>query len=93
MDIQSLKTLLEIQALQSIGSNGQSNTNALTNNKSMFSDMIEEVLNGASTTGNTRLSTMGGTNYMTGLAGASSNFMNPLGGLNGASSNTTANNY
>lgn len=43
MDISSLKTLLEIQAIQSIG-NADINTNSLTGNRSVFSELMEQLL-------------------------------------------------
>lgn len=51
MDIQSLKTMLEIQALQSLGSQQSSSVDSLlTSDSSMFSDMIQELLTSVSST-------------------------------------------
>ncbi|WP_268890058.1 lytic transglycosylase domain-containing protein [Lysinibacillus sphaericus] len=63
MDIQSLRSLMEIQALQTLGSTDGSSTNALTDNQSIFSDMMNELLGDASTTSNATLSSLlgGGT--------------------------------
>lgn len=52
LDIQSLKSLLEIQALQTLGAAENSSPNNLTDNNSIFSDMINELL------GNARLQAM-----------------------------------
>lgn len=58
LDIQSLKSLLEIQALQTLGSAESSSTNPLTDNQSIFSDMINEILGEASTASNAKLSSL-----------------------------------
>ena len=75
MDIQSLKTLLEIQALQTLGSSSSTSTNTLTDNSnSIFSDMIGELLSEATTTSNAKMSSLLGlssssnlSNYFAGL--------------------------
>ncbi|WP_332650367.1 lytic transglycosylase domain-containing protein [Lysinibacillus sp. 54212] len=55
MDIQSLKSLMEIQAIQSIGSK-ESNTNSvLGKDSSAFTDLIQELLNSSSNEKNTSL--------------------------------------
>ena len=58
MDIQSLRSLMEIQALQTLGSTDGSSTNALTDNQSIFSDMMNELLGEASTASNAKLSSL-----------------------------------
>ncbi len=58
MDIQSLRSLMEIQALQTLGSTDGSATNALTDNQSIFSDMMNELLGDASTASNAKLSSL-----------------------------------
>ena len=58
LDIQSLKSLLEIQALQTLGATENSSTNNLTDNNSIFSDMINELLGEASTATNANLSSL-----------------------------------
>lgn len=58
MDIQSLRSLMEIQALQTLGSTDGSSTNALTDNQSIFSDMMNELLGDASTASNAKLSSL-----------------------------------
>lgn len=76
MDIQNLKTMLEIQALQSLGSPQSGNVNSLmTGESSVFSDMIQEVL--TNTTSNTN-SLLGSISSSTGLSNANS-LMNKLG--------------
>ncbi len=49
---------MEIQALQTLGSTDGSSTNALTDNQSIFSDMMNELLGDASTAGNAKLSSL-----------------------------------
>lgn len=44
MDIQSLRTLMEIQTIQSIGGNGQQTNSILGSDSSAFSELIEELL-------------------------------------------------
>lgn len=44
MDIQSMKSLLEIQALQSLGSSESTTNSLFSSGSSVFSDMIEELL-------------------------------------------------
>ncbi|MGE7941654.1 lytic transglycosylase domain-containing protein [Lysinibacillus xylanilyticus] len=58
MDIQSIRTLLEIQALQTLGSTANSSSNNLTDSNSMFSDMISELLGGATTANSAKLSSL-----------------------------------
>ncbi|WP_427109487.1 lytic transglycosylase domain-containing protein [Lysinibacillus xylanilyticus] len=58
MDIQSLRTLLEIQALQTLGSSENSSSNNLTDSNSIFSDMISELLGDSTTTNNAKLSSL-----------------------------------
>jgi soluble lytic murein transglycosylase-like protein len=58
LDIQSLKSLLEIQALQTLGATENASTNNLTDNNSIFSDMINELLGEASTASNAKLSSL-----------------------------------
>lgn len=72
MDIQSLRSLMEIQALQTLGSTDSSSTNALTDNQSIFSDMMEELLGDASTASNAKLSSL------LGLGTANSDILNQL---------------
>lgn len=57
MDIQSLKSLLELQALQSLGTD-QNTSTATSNNSSMFSNMIEEVLENATSSSTLDISNM-----------------------------------
>ncbi|WP_263642168.1 lytic transglycosylase domain-containing protein [Lysinibacillus fusiformis] len=72
MDIQSLGSLMEIQALQTLGSTDGSSTNALTDNQSIFSDMMNELLGDASTASNAKLSSL------LGLGTASADIFNQL---------------
>ncbi|UXJ69593.1 lytic transglycosylase domain-containing protein [Lysinibacillus fusiformis] len=72
MDIQSLRSLMEIQALQTLGSTDGSSTNALTDNQSIFSDMMNELLGDASTASNAKLSSL------LGLSTASADIFNQL---------------
>lgn len=72
MDIQSLRSLMEIQALQTLGSTDSSSTNALTDNQSIFSDMMEEILGDASTASNAKLSSL------LGLGTANADILNQL---------------
>ncbi len=72
MDIQSLRSLMEIQALQTLGSTDGSSTNALTDNQSIFSDMMNELLGDASTASNAKLSSL------LGLGTASADIFNQL---------------
>ncbi|MFA1737371.1 MULTISPECIES: lytic transglycosylase domain-containing protein [Lysinibacillus] len=72
MDIQSLRSLMEIQALQTLGSTDSSSTNALTDNQSIFSDMMEELLGDASTASNAKLSSL------LGLGTANADILNQL---------------
>lgn len=59
MDIQSLKTLLEIQALQTLGSSDRTSTNSLMgNNNSIFSDLMGELLNDATTSSHAKMSSL-----------------------------------
>ncbi|KOY82426.1 lytic transglycosylase domain-containing protein [Lysinibacillus macroides] len=84
MDIQSLKSLLEIQALQTLGATSSSSTNSLTSNNTIFSDMIHEILGDASTANNAKLSSLlatGTTNY--------TDFSNQLGQLTSLSDQNT----
>lgn len=81
MDIQSLRTLLDIQALQTLGSSENSSSNNLTDSNSMFSDMISELLSDATTTKSAKLSSLLG-----GVSSASS-LMNQFSSLNGLSEN------
>ncbi|MEK5230859.1 lytic transglycosylase domain-containing protein [Lysinibacillus sp. FSL K6-0232] len=84
MDIQSLKSLLEIQALQTLGATTSSSTNSLTSNNTIFSDMIQEILGDASTASNAKLSSLlatGSTNY--------TDFANQLGQLAASSDQST----
>ncbi len=73
LDIQSLKSLLEIQALQTLGAAENSSPNNLTDNNSIFSDMINELLGDASTASNAKLSSL----LATGTAN-NSDFVNQL---------------
>lgn len=81
LDIQSLRTLLEIQALQTLGSSGNPSSNALTgNSNSIFSDMISELLSEASTTSNAKMSSLMGlssssdlSSYFAGLTNTTTN--------------------
>jgi len=84
LDIQSLKSLLEIQALQTLGATTSSSTNSLTSNNTIFSDMIHEILGDASTASNAKLSSLlatGTTNY--------TDFANQLGQLASLSDQNT----
>ncbi|KEK10164.1 lytic transglycosylase domain-containing protein [Lysinibacillus fusiformis] len=72
MDIQSLRSLMEIQALQTLGSTDGSSTNTLTDNQSIFSDMMNELLGDASTASNAKLSSL------LGLGTASADIFNQL---------------
>ncbi|MGE7599260.1 lytic transglycosylase domain-containing protein [Lysinibacillus fusiformis] len=72
MDIQSLRSLMEIQALQTLGSTDGSSTNPLTDNQSIFSDMMNELLGDASTASNAKLSSL------LGLGTASADIFNQL---------------
>ena len=88
MDIQSLKTLLEIQALQTLGSSSSTSTNTLTDNSnSIFSDLIGELLSEATTASNTKMSSLLGLS-------SSSNLFNYFAGLTNGNQlgNSTANN-
>ena len=58
LDIQSIRTLLEIQALQTLGSTENSSSNNLTDSNSMFSDMISELLGGVTTANSAKLSSL-----------------------------------
>lgn len=69
LDIQSIKSLLEIQALQTLGSSESSSTD----NESIFSDMINELLGETSTARNAKLSSL----LATGTSN-NSNFINHL---------------
>ncbi|AJK90145.1 lytic transglycosylase [Lysinibacillus sp. A1] len=63
---------MEIQALQTLGSTDGSSTNALTDNQSIFSDMMNELLGDASTASNAKLSSL------LGLGTASADIFNQL---------------
>lgn len=63
---------MEIQALQTLGSTDGSSTNALTDNQSIFSDMMNELLGDASTASNAKLSSL------LGLGTASADTFNQL---------------
>lgn len=86
MDIQSLRTLLEIQALQTLGSSGSTSSNSLTDNSnSIFSDMIGELLSEASTSSNAKMASLLGlssssdlSSYFAGLSNTT-NSLNQLG--------------
>ncbi|WP_155592029.1 lytic transglycosylase domain-containing protein [Lysinibacillus cavernae] len=80
MDIQSLKSLLEIQALQTLGSA----ENSSTNNDSIFSDMMNELLGEASTASNAKLSSL----LATGTSN-NSDFVNQLSMLANTSDQST----
>ena len=75
MDIQSLKTLLEIQALQTLGSSSNTSINTFNDNSnSIFSDMVGELLSEATTASNAKMSSLLGlssssnlSNYFAGL--------------------------
>ncbi|QGG50107.1 lytic transglycosylase domain-containing protein [Lysinibacillus pakistanensis] len=62
MDIQSIKTLLEIQALQTLGATENTSSNTVTDSSSMFSNMIGELLGDATTASNAKLSSLLGLN-------------------------------
>ncbi|MFB7156171.1 MULTISPECIES: lytic transglycosylase domain-containing protein [unclassified Lysinibacillus] len=87
MDIQSLRTLLDIQALQTLGSSENSSSNNLTDSNSLFSDMISEMLGDSTTSNNAKLSSLLG-----GVSSASS-LMNQFSSLNGLSENMQKNVY
>ncbi len=80
LDIQSLKSLLEIQALQTLGSA----ENSSTNNDSIFSDMMNELLGEASTASNAKLSSL----LATGTSN-NSDFVNQLSMLANTSDQST----
>ncbi|MFJ7404539.1 MULTISPECIES: lytic transglycosylase domain-containing protein [unclassified Lysinibacillus] len=86
MDIQSLRTMLEIQALQTLGSTENTSSNSFTNSNSLFSDMIEEMLGDATTTNSAKLSSLLGMS-----SSSSTNFMDQLSSLTGMSGGTTNN--
>lgn len=68
MTISNLKTLLEIQALQSIGNMQSDNVNSLlTGNSSIFSEMIQELLADANNSLGNVSSTANTTNFLTNL--------------------------
>ncbi len=85
LDIQSLKTLLEIQALQSLGSTESSSSNALTDNNSIFSDMIGELLGDATTASSAKMSSLLGMSS----SSNTSDIMSQLGNLANAPGNTS----
>ena len=95
LDIQSLRTLLEIQALQTLGASGNSSTNSLTDNSnSIFSDMIGELLNDATTSSNAKMSSLLGlssssdlSSYFAGLTNTT-NSLNQLGDFKTATNET-----
>ena len=58
MDIQSLRTLMEIQTIQSIGSNNQQTNSVLGSDSSAFSGLIEELLATATTEQSAKLETL-----------------------------------
>ncbi|KOS66728.1 lytic transglycosylase [Lysinibacillus contaminans] len=90
MDIQSLRTLLEIQALQTLGSSSDSSTNSLTDNSnSIFSDMIGELLSDATTSSNAKMSSLLGLSSSSDL---SSYFAGLTNSLNQLGDSKTANN-
>ncbi|CAM5665071.1 Soluble lytic murein transglycosylase OS=Lysinibacillus sphaericus OX=1421 GN=slt PE=3 SV=1 [Lysinibacillus sphaericus] len=64
--------MLEIQALQTLGSTGNTSPNSFTNSNSIFSDMIEEMLGDATTTNNAKLSSLLGMS-----SSGSANFIGP----------------
>jgi len=76
LDIQSLKTLLEIQAIQTLGST----ENSSSDSNSIFSDMISELLGDATTENSAKLSSLLGMS-----ASGTSSFMDQLSSLNGLS--------
>lgn len=82
MDMSSLKTLLEIQAIQSIGtSNFDTSTNSLTGNSSMFSNLIGQLLGSSSSAvSSTAESILANT-----LSGGNSSYSSLLGMLNSSS--------
>lgn len=85
MDIQSLKTMLEIQALQALGSTGNASVNSFTNSNSLFSSMLSDILlSGATTTNNSALTSLLG---MT--SASSTNIMEQLSNFTGISDATT----
>ena len=58
MDIQSLRTLMEIQTIQSIGGNNQQTNSVLGSDSSAFSGLIEELLATATTEQSAQLETL-----------------------------------
>ncbi|MFJ7668075.1 lytic transglycosylase domain-containing protein [Lysinibacillus sp. NPDC097195] len=84
MDIQSMRTMLEIQALQTLGSTENASANSFTNSNSIFSDMIDEMLSDTTTTNNAKLSSLLGMS-----SSSSSNIMDQLSSLTGMSASTT----
>ena len=86
MDIQSLRTMLEIQALQTLGSTENTSSNSFSNSNSLFSDMIDEMLGDATTTNSAKLSSLLGMS-----SSSSTNFMDQLSSLTGMSGGTTNN--
>jgi len=62
LDIQSIKTLLEIQALQTLGATENTSSNSVTDSSSMFSNMIGELLGDATTASHAKLSSLLGLN-------------------------------
>jgi len=89
MDIQNLKTMLEIQALQSLGTQQSGNANSImTGESSVFSDMIQEVLTKTTANTNNLTSLLGSVSSSTGLSNTNS-LMNKLGSELTTSSNKT----
>ncbi|WP_431029249.1 lytic transglycosylase domain-containing protein [Lysinibacillus sp. LZ02] len=58
MDIQALRTLMEIQTIQSIGGSNNETNSVLNSNSSAFSSLIEELLASASTEQSSQLSNL-----------------------------------
>lgn len=58
MDIQSLRTLMEIQTIQSIGGNNQQTNSVLGSDSSAFSGLIEELLATVTTEQSAKLETL-----------------------------------
>lgn len=59
MDITSMKTLLELQALQNLNMSNDSNSNTLSSNSTLFSELMNDLLNGESLNSSNSLNDLG----------------------------------
>lgn len=59
MDITSMKTLLELQAMQNLGTSNDSNSSTLSSNSTLFSELINDLMNEQTTGTSSTLNGLG----------------------------------